>query len=732
MLPVLLGVAGWSSTSASAGTWGAGNWTYETGTVCNYSPATTAPLASWDVGANGPGFLTTAITSSNGDAPPLASVGSQIRTAVAPGTLGFTDSADVAAAVYLINEWGSSPSAARVSEVAQLVMAAAGDSTSASCLGQNGTSSAEADSMWSAAQRYAGPYHLAVAPGTTPMSVRAVVTSAAGAPVSGLSVVFTAPGSTLAVAIATTGADGSAVTSVTGGPVPSQIVATLTASVGLEAVTVAGSVPAVAVAAPTTISAASAVTLNPIVDPAVVTTMSLLAATPGTTIAAQAAVTRMGGHRATVVLSVVGPLPFDPAGSCGSLTDAAWTSALATDPTSALVVTRTTQEIVGDTPAVAASFTPKTAGCYTAGATVTSEDATPNVARVAAYANPASSLSVLAAAVAITSDNGGVIGPGPLNLSVGVTGAGPASTSVTGSVTGPVPPDAGSCTDLSWKGALLAAHTTQAAAVDGTTTLDAGSLDSYGCYAISVTASISTGAGAAHQLEVTTSADLLLLTPTVQTWNQTTWVPMNGRAHADVHVYGSLTQSADLIPQLRWLPPQRLGCAGADYSHASIVATGDAVETQGDGSYELVAPPTEKAGCYTLVPILTLHANNAVQATGLDGFPESIFVSGADASAARPIGTPESLGDDTARIWTSAAVVALIVLLAAGRATAIAWRDESEWRRGASRPDRRQSSDVDASGVLDLVGSAAQYRPAPPPAPRRGSHHALTRRHRRA
>ncbi len=722
-----LAVTGWSTTTAAAAeSWGAGNWTYTAGTVCTEASGTTAPLAAWDVGASGPGFLTAPITSANSAVPPLASVGSQTRAAASAGSAGFTNASDIAAAADLIRQWGSSATPARVSEVAQLIMAAAGDSTTAGCTGQNGTTAAEAASMWADAQRYAGPYHLTLAPGPTSMSVRAVVTSASGVPVPGLPVTFTAPGSTLAVGLATTGADGAAVTSVTGPVVPAQIVATTTASVGLDVVTVAGAVPAVSLAAPTTISAASPVALNPLVDPAITTSTSLLVAKPGATIAAQAAITRLGGHQATVTLTVVGPLPFDSAGSCASLTTATWTSALAADPAGTLVVARTSQEIVGDTPSVVANFSPTGAGCYAVGATLVTEDASPNVTRAAAYADPASTVAVLDAAVAITSDTGDVIGSGALQLAVAVTGAQQFPTTVTGSVTGPVTPDGGSCTGVSWKGALLAARITQAAAVDGTTTLAAGSLDSYGCYAISITASIAVGDSASQQLDVSTSTNLLLLTPTIESWNETTWVPMNAQAHANVQVYGSLTQVADLTPELRWLPPQRLGCAGADYSHAPVVATGDAVETNGDGTYEIVAPPAEKAGCYSLVPILTLHANNAVRVAGVDGFPESIFASGADTSAARSIGTPESVGDDTPRIWISLTVVAVIVLLAAARAGAMAWRDERDWRRGGARHAPRDRSITTA--VLDLATAA----PSGGPEPSRSSRHTMTRRHHRA
>ncbi|MBV9594214.1 MAG: hypothetical protein JO147_10545, partial [Actinobacteria bacterium] len=179
--------------SAGAETWGSQNWPYISGEICSLPGGGTAPLAAWDTGSGGsPAYLTSAITSANGAAPPLASVGAQTRGPVGPGTAGLSSASQIAAVAYLLSTWGSSTDPARVAETAEAVMAATGDASLRSCLGTAPSSSATADAMWNQAQNLAGPYHVTIAPSGS-ASVTATVTSAAGMPVPGLTVNFSAP-----------------------------------------------------------------------------------------------------------------------------------------------------------------------------------------------------------------------------------------------------------------------------------------------------------------------------------------------------------------------------------------------------------------------------------------------------------------------------------------------------------------------------------------------------------
>ncbi len=665
-------------TSAAAGTWGSGDWPYEIGTICNVDPSTTAPLAAWNTGPEAPAFLTSPITTANGLAPPLPSVGSQTRGTVAPEPLAFASSAQIGATAYLIGQWGRSTDPRRVAEVAELVMAAAGDSTLSGCLGQDGLSSTAAVSMWTDAQRFAGPYHVAVVDDPPTQSVVATVTTASGVPVPGLAVTFTAPDAAVSTTATITDSSGQATSTVT---TPSAsgstvVTATVSASIGLSDVSVPGAATAVAAAPPAAVSASATVVSDLVANPAITTATTTLVSALGTSVTAEASVTGMANHQGSATLTVDGPLPLDAVGSCSSITADTWTRALAADTAGTLVVARVTQAFTGDPPVITVAFAPEAAGCYTTSATATTTDATPNLSATAAPGSALGSLTALAAVLGIRS-TGGVIGPGPVHLVVDLAGTAGASTVLTGSVLGPASPAAGSCADLSWKQVPSAATVPPAStSTDGAFTLTSGTLATYGCYAITVTAAIAAGSGSAHVLHVVSNVTELLLTPTVEAWDDTTWVLTNDSAHATVHVYGSLTQPAHLQSELRWLPPQRLGCATADYSAAAVIAHGASIPTTGDGTYHLVAPRATKAGCYTFVPVLTLTANTGVQVAGTTGFAASIFSAGADGPVTQAIGEPVKPEHDTTRLWVTGAVFAVFVLAAVGRVSVLAWRDE--------------------------------------------------------
>ncbi len=108
--------------SASAGTWGAGQYPYNAGVVCT-SGTTTSPLATYDFGSGySPAALTSVVTSTgttDSAALPYPTSGPQTTVAVAPGMLGFSSPADIGTYAELLNMFGTSDAA----EVARIVLA---------------------------------------------------------------------------------------------------------------------------------------------------------------------------------------------------------------------------------------------------------------------------------------------------------------------------------------------------------------------------------------------------------------------------------------------------------------------------------------------------------------------------------------------------------------------------------------------------------------------------------
>jgi hypothetical protein len=695
---------GAAPASADSGLWGVGGYTYVNGVVCDAAPSTTVPLVSWALGGSAdPAFLTQGIESSAGldtGAPPVASLGLQSESEVTAGTDGYASTADIAAGAYLISKWGSDPSAARVAEVSSLIGNLSGYQDAANCLssGQDGLSATEAATMKSQADRYAGPYTVdvtataasgAVAAAGARAELAATVTSASGVPVPGLAVSFSAPGVTLSALTSTTDAAGVANSTLEqqpGSPVAAQpvlVTASLSASTGLDSVTVnapvaAGStlpVPAVYLAPANTYSATVLAPAVPLAaaDPTVLTTTSVRAAVPGTSVRASLSLTGMNGHRASVVVSVAGPLPLGTGESCAAISQGQWAAAVASG--SAPVTTRLALSVTGDGVTPGPEFTPAAPGCYTTAAQLGTTDETPVVVREPVYGLPAGSVTVLPAEVSIAVAHGGISGAGAIGSVLAVQGSTSKSGTVSVTVYGPLAAVRGSCAGLVWSGAPVSASVALTAfAGDGRYLLASTPVRVPGCYALG--AQVTLQLGALGQLQLATSpgpagTTALLLAPSIVLDAAASWLPMSGQMHASASIYGTFTQPGAVRAQLLWLPAQPLGCQAGDWSKAAVLSTGTAVTVAGDGTYAVVAPAATKVGCYSMVPVLTLSADPALVIAGPPGAPQSLFLAVAGSSGVLDAG--HSLGSERGRVIATLAGIGVLLLAALGRTALLAW-----------------------------------------------------------
>src|SRR4051794_19142901 len=227
-----------AASAAAPGTWGAGQYPYADGRVCR-SGSLTSPLAAWAVSGGHRAYLTRAVRSDgrfDSAAPPIPAAGTPAAAFdVGPGA-EFATEQDIAAVAYLLSAGGDAAT------LAGAVLAQTDASGLPSC-----TDTAAVYSRLAAARQAAGPYRVTVsaAPGKVqpdkPTGVTATVRTAAGLPVKGTRVAFTAPGTAFATPTAVTDANGVARDAVTvkGGGTPSVVVtATASVSTGLKEATI--------------------------------------------------------------------------------------------------------------------------------------------------------------------------------------------------------------------------------------------------------------------------------------------------------------------------------------------------------------------------------------------------------------------------------------------------------------------------------------------------------------
>ena len=628
---------------AASGVWGSGGWAYSNGVVCD-SGATSVPLVGWRLnGVGSPAFLTSGISEVNGvvSAQPAIDANATDST-LSPQTVGNLTPSQLSAIAYLIATWGASPNPARVAEVSEIVAELAGTPLGQGCLaaGTGSTSAAEAQSMLTQAQQLAGPYTVKLtSPATAvvsakPLPVTANVMSALGYPVAGLTVQFTGADVSQSVT-ALTDASGNAsahVTATAVGSAPLTVTATVAAPIGLRVRLSGQAVPAVYPDAPV---ASAASLLLPLAQPHNVTvavTTSAKLALARSVISTTVTSTGLNGHAANAAVTVLGPLGAAPDGSCAALTAADWTAARDNADTTGKSITlaQATVAVLGNAPAAGPSFTVTSAGCYTSMASLTTTDAQPNVTAQSAFAAPASSVDAVATTLQVQTAPGQVALTGILPAQVVVSG-GPASTgSVSGTLRGPIAATSGTCPTTGWDAAPVRATLARTTlSPTGETTVGLPDLEVAGCYAVDLTTVLTVGDLGSITVASPAGTEgtvALVLAPTMQAAATTTWIDTSAPEQATIGVYGTLTQPGTLTTTMLWLPAQPLGCASADWRHATVVGAAMTTPTTGDGSYPVRSDATPKAGCYSLVATLALTANPNATIASAPGAPSSLVL----------------------------------------------------------------------------------------------------------
>lgn len=661
---------------AAGGSWGAGHYPYRAGLVCT-SGTRSAPLASWDLGAGAPGFLLSVISSSgqlDSAAPPLPSVGQQLSTPVTPGMAGFSSDADIAAFAALLSGPGAGTDDAMVAAVAREVLLHAGATDAPSC------ASAGTDLLTEARER-AGPYtvrlHAAQSPAVmnAPDTLLATVRGGSGQPVPGMRVTLTASGAQLASKTATTDADGTArvrFTVPTGSALARvAITAQVSAPTGLEQVSVLGrptptnprgsSVPAIRVAAPVTVSAVANVAVDQSAHPAV-TVDSDVAAVHGA-VHPRATVRGLRGHRATVTVTVRGPVQPDHSGSCGAVPDSA-----------PLAATTGPATVTGDQTVQVGSWSPAAAGCYGMQANVDTLDATP-----VAHATGRGVLTVITTSARIAVPHP-IVGAGRLTATLTPAHTNGHGGQIDGRLLGPLRPDVqGSCAGLDWSQAPTAAQITSGRLHgDQPVVLRSAAVHDPGCYAWAARLDLALGD---DQVPVPApGVTVLLVRPTIALTTDQTWSISPRPIATHVTVTGIYRQAAHVSVQMRHVPTPLLGCGAASWAHAVVVSTGPSVAVRGVGEFAVPSGPTPQNGCYQPVPVLHLDANPAVGASGAAVVADNAVVAGIDLADPTAAPQPRPSAGSALRWWVTGGITGAIEIAVVLAAAIFARRDRGGGR----------------------------------------------------
>lgn len=617
---------------ARSGTWGAAGSTYLDGLVCS-TGTQTSPLASWDFGTGSPAFLTAPVVSdgvTDSAALPFAAAGPQDVTPVQPGDLGFATAADIAAYAELLTRFGSG-GAGQVAGVARAVMLrAAADAPD--CAGTD-----DATALLDRAAAAAGPYSIAVTtspalvvPGQT-ATVTATVHGGTGAPAAGVPVRFAAPGVTLGAVSAVTDAAGRARVPFTapsgagtGGPF--DVAVSVRAPLGLVHITTStaptatdpggATAEAIAPAAPETVTAHASVAIDPSADPTVTAGFDAGAVAVGRPVIPHAVVHGLRGHTATVDLAVLGPVPLDAQGQCGSARfDASSAAAYTTDPIST----------VGDRTVNGTPWTPAQPGCYAARATVTTVDATPQAGATSKATDAV--LTVISASVTLASPHP-VVGVGSMSVVATATHVGGATYPLRARLVGPVPPGtAGSCAAVDWSGAARSARVDVSAAGGHPTTVRSAPVTRPGCYRWATTLAVGL-AGSTVPVD-SVSSPVLLVRPSVAVTSDRTWTIAPGAVATHVSVNGTYGLPAHVSVRLRYAPRPDTGCRDAVWTDTAPTRPGAAYAvTTVSRPVAVASAPTPRTGCYLPVVTLVLDANPAVTVTNTPSAADNAVLAG--------------------------------------------------------------------------------------------------------
>jgi hypothetical protein len=661
--------------TANPGTWGAGNFPYSNGVVCN-SDDGSVPLVAWNIAGNpGPAFTLGGLASRSGlddGIPPQHPASYPVYI----GSVGFSSEQQITATAWLLWRWGGSADASRVAEVAELIAEHAGAATGASCVdrGIGGVSRAQADEMWQEAVRSAGPYQLDVQPQSPqiagrPISIRAHVGSALGFPVPGLAVKFTGG----EPRTATTDFSGNAFATVTlaAGSAPLRLQATATAPMDLVRLSSPGAVDAVTLPTLTPVTASTSLLPDPHSDPVITTGLGTHLARPGASIPVSASVTGMNGHQAKVILTVAGPLPVDQHGTCETASPREWSDAIRTHPSLVMVVSDAT--ITDDSVISAPSFAPKNIGCYSTAAQLMTVDATPNVTRTAAFATLAGTVTITSATAAIDPTARKIIGSGPVDVPIVVQHSADSAIAVTGLVRGPWPPIRGSCAGAP-RGQPVVSTISGYGAGDQTMNVRSSPVTAAGCY--DITMDVANQFGAAGAIHTTLHTVVLLLYPAVAVYESATSAAAGQPLTATAIVTGTYRQSGMLRTALMRGPAADPGCGAVNWSAARpIAATVDAI-SRGDDTYSLTLPRFDGQGCYAIAVELSLDANRSVSGTNPIGRPESVFLGTSVPTLVRPDLSPAS--HSSLALWLTTAAVAATLSATCASVGMLAYRGRND------------------------------------------------------
>lgn len=684
LIAAVLGVlAGWlSATAAPAaaapGTWGAGQYPYLDGAVCTTASSSgqvTSPLVAWDLGnGRSPGFTTSALTSdgtTDSAAPPLPTVGAQSVADVAPGIDGFTSDADIATYAALLSRFGSAGGDTTAQVADAVIRKASG--TAPGCV-----DTSQETALLQQAQQLAGPYTLkfdhppAKLRPATPQPLSAVLTSAAGRPVPGVSVSFTGQSVTFASSQATTDANGVATVRAAAATGTSAAALTVQAQAalptGLQVVNAEGAAsstdPTGAVAAaivpapPQPVSATTTLTTDLSAHPVMHLSLPSRALDVGAATTPRAVVTGLYGHRADVVFTLHGPAALHSGSLCAGRN--------ATDAGSSVAATSQVT-ITGDSTVSAGSWQPDRPGCYWVSAALTTLDAVPT-AKAAATSHAA--ITVLDTSVTVSVAHPLVGSGSDVTGTATITHGHGLSSTLRVRLLGPVQPDpdATSC-----RGVDFSKAPTQDVGTGGN---DSGAptftapTAAPGCYQLTGALLVHVPGSAAMRVPIDRTAappQVLAVAPQVNYAMDQGWAYEHGSVSAAVTVVGTYNQPVHVTLRTERVASATLECRGAHYGGAVPGPHGaPAAANRNLATVTVHSAPLAQPGCYQAVPQLTMDGNHAITASGsFDALTDAVAV-GPDPAADQNDGptTTQRAGDGLARPLAAVVVFVLLCLVA--------------------------------------------------------------------
>jgi len=246
-------------------------------------------------------------------------------------------------------------------------------------------------------------------------------------------------------------------------------------------------------------------------------------------------------------------------------------------------------------------------------------------------------------------------------------------------VLGPVLPAYNShdgCASINWAGAPSAITVANVPTTgDGVYPITSSPTSGPGCYQVRGNASMTVAGlgsvavpftGISGDGASSAGATILALAPTLTTTLPVTSVVSPASVSTKVSVEGTFGQPAHVTVDLMYVPMDPFGCDHADFTHATLLDTGDSTAVAGDGTYDVATGATSKLGCYAPVERLVLDSNQTVTATSVIAAQYTIFMAGIDPTVATKLaalGIPMDTDNDNGQVITTLIVFAFLLLL---------------------------------------------------------------------